>query len=173
MTNVYEYKAKLLQCAKCQKYGHTLSRCNATKHICLKSAMSHPSRECNSENLKCANCEGAHKAGSIECLIRKKQEDVSLQQSKKIGRGRALQLPRQQPDKDNYIRKKEKYLEINVEREPRKKICPFKVEKYLKAKSGIDRSDINANMRGYIVRVESKQQTRELLGMKSLLDTVE
>ena len=102
--------------------------------------MNYPSWECDSENLKCANCEGAHKAGSIEYLIRKKQEDVSLQQSKKMGRVRALQLLRQQPDKDNFIRKEKKYLEINVEREPRKKICPFKVEKYLKAKFGIDHS---------------------------------
>ena len=59
---------------------------------------------------------------------------------------------------------------MNVEREPRKKIGPFKIEKYLKAKFGIDVSDINVNVRGCISRVESEQQTRELLGMKSLLD---
>ena len=32
LTKVYEYKNKPLQCAKCQKCGHTLSRCNANEH---------------------------------------------------------------------------------------------------------------------------------------------
>ena len=110
-TKVYDYKAKPLQCAKCQKYGHTLARCNATQHTCRKwCALNHASWECESAEVKCVNCSGCHKSGSIDCPTRKEQEEImSLQQSRKVGRGRALQLLRQEEDNTNTC-KEEKYL---------------------------------------------------------------
>ena len=47
-------------------------------------------------------------------------------------------------------------------------MCPFKVEKCLKAIYNIDRENINANTKGYIVKVDA-EQTDKLLNVTSLL----
>ena len=62
------------------------------------------------------NCSGCYKSDPIDCPTRKEEEIMTLQQSRKIGRGRALQRLRQGGDNTTTC-KEEKYLEIAVEKE--------------------------------------------------------
>ena len=94
------------------------------------------------------------------------RRDYNLAANRKIGRGRALQLLRQGED-NTATCKEEKYLEIAVEKEARKKICPFRMEKCLKTKYNINREDINTNTKEYVVKVWSAQQLNKLLSAKS------
>ena len=164
-------KRSPLQCAKCQKYGHTLTRCSAGQHTCRKCSLNHPSWECQNDVTRCVNCQGEHKSGSMECPKRKEQEAIlALQQRKKIGRAKAMHIQKQLQEETNGRETNEKYLEIGIGGEARKKVCPFRVERWLKSKYNIGREDINADARGYVVKVTTEQQTNRLLSMKSILE---
>ena len=63
----YKPQCRVKQCFKCQAYGHKADICK-NKPKCGKCAQEHETRNCNSEELKCANCKGAHAAGDHECL---------------------------------------------------------------------------------------------------------
>ena len=46
-----------MQCFKCQRMGHTISSCNATRARCLLCSGNHFFKDCkNTANLYCANC---------------------------------------------------------------------------------------------------------------------
>lgn len=60
---------EMVQCHRCQQWGHATSNCNA-RHRCLKCAENHPTNQCpkkKEEEPKCVNCGGAHVANNREC----------------------------------------------------------------------------------------------------------
>lgn len=64
----------IIQCRKCQEYGHGYDTCKSQSYVCFKCAEPHPSNECTKPrnvNGKCANCKGAHVAIFRGCPIYK------------------------------------------------------------------------------------------------------
>lgn len=68
---------QIIQCRKCQQWGHATSNCFA-KEKCLKCSLDHWSRECplvkkediaTHANIKCPNCQGKHLAFSKDCAV--------------------------------------------------------------------------------------------------------
>lgn len=62
---------KIIQCHKCQMWGHATSNCHASPR-CLKCAQSHLTNQCtkNREDpAKCVNCGEAHTANSVACTV--------------------------------------------------------------------------------------------------------
>ena len=87
----------------------------------------------------------------MEYSKRKEQEAIlALQQRKKIGRAKAMQIQKQLQEETNGRETSEKYLKIVIGGEARKKLRPFRVERWLKSKYNISREDINADARGML-----------------------
>ena len=63
---VREFKERLLQCFKCQRFGHSSKRCGAIEK-CVFCAGNHRVSECPKQELKCANCEGKHTSSYSKC----------------------------------------------------------------------------------------------------------
>ncbi|CAI6371685.1 unnamed protein product [Macrosiphum euphorbiae] len=60
--------SSILQCYNCQRYGHTAARCRAKEPTCRNSSVSHDSRNCRSESVRCTNCKNrGHKSSSMKC----------------------------------------------------------------------------------------------------------
>lgn len=59
------------RCMKCQRFGHRARECKSTSDICARCAGTHRTSTCRvskTEDLKCANCEGAgHGAADRRC----------------------------------------------------------------------------------------------------------
>ena len=56
------------RCYKCQKFGHTKTRCSSKNEICAKCAGDHVDRDCKATTFKCANCkDGQHQAFDKKC----------------------------------------------------------------------------------------------------------
>ena len=68
---------KVVQCFKCQRFGHTTEICTSKKSICRFCANDHITKDCkNKDKLKCANCGKNHKANSINCM--NKQDKIII-----------------------------------------------------------------------------------------------
>jgi len=62
-------KNNIIQCARCQQYGHTKTYCNKP-FVCVKCGGPHNSKECNKRKdipAKCALCGGSHPANYKGC----------------------------------------------------------------------------------------------------------
>lgn len=98
---------KIIQCHRCQSWGHATANCNRPFR-CLKCSASHPTYTCEkprSEPAKCANCNGDHPANSIECPIYKQRLD-QLEQKKSTEKTRFVPAPT--PSNNPWIRRQEK-----------------------------------------------------------------
>lgn len=60
---------KLTQCYNCQMFGHGEKNCHI-KTYCAICAETHETSACKSSNIKCANCNGTHKASDPSCMSR-------------------------------------------------------------------------------------------------------
>lgn len=70
----YKSKIQILQCYKCQSFGHSSKNCFKTPK-CVKCAGPHPSSDCidsTSVVIKCANCGEPHSANNKACSVFKK-----------------------------------------------------------------------------------------------------
>lgn len=74
---VRPYTMPPLQCYRCQRYGHTANGCNSAVR-CMVCSGPHSVRDCTSTILRCANCDGGHKANFTTCLrAPRRAENVS------------------------------------------------------------------------------------------------
>lgn len=71
------------QCFRCQKYGHTVLRCNQAKPTCRHCAEEHDSRECNQKDkaILCANCKSQHKSSNSSCKARSRAVESLLRRT--------------------------------------------------------------------------------------------
>jgi hypothetical protein len=67
-----------VQCYRCQRLGHTAGACKASRPRCLVCAKDHLVGDCipNNPDLRCANCNGNHKANSRECNLIKQAYEI-------------------------------------------------------------------------------------------------
>lgn len=71
--NRYTTKKEIIQCHRCQLWGHATANCHRAEK-CLKCAESHLTMNCPkpiTTLAKCINCHGSHPANSIDCPIYK------------------------------------------------------------------------------------------------------
>ena len=64
---MYNPQFQLIQCYKCNKFGHYASACKSLHEVCAKCSEHHPTAQCHSETLKCSNCKGEHSATHHDC----------------------------------------------------------------------------------------------------------
>lgn len=92
---VQVYNRRLLQCHKCQKYGHKQDVCRAQAHTCLRCSGNHSSDMCHLKNTDstsrpksyiCANCKGNHSSTSFACPVRIQNREI-LQVAEKYHMG--------------------------------------------------------------------------------------
>lgn len=65
----YENKRALIQCKRCQEWGHATSNC-FSKPRCVKCIENHLTNECTQterDKVQCCNCRGKHPANSVNC----------------------------------------------------------------------------------------------------------
>ena len=92
--DVLPYHRKVMQCYKCQKYGHLQKDCKS-KEICLRCAKNHQSRDGplkqesvdeRTSRYRCANCKQNHSSTSSVCPVRRENQQV-LEVAEKYGMG--------------------------------------------------------------------------------------
>jgi len=63
----YNPQFQVVQCFKCQKFGHHASKCRSLHEVCAKCSEHHPTATCQSETLRCAGCKQEHPAYHKDC----------------------------------------------------------------------------------------------------------
>ncbi len=66
----YTPQFQLIQCYKCQKYGHHVISCRSLHEICAKCDEHHSTSQCHNETHKCADCKGEQLVWHHDCLNR-------------------------------------------------------------------------------------------------------
>lgn len=98
ITPVQVYIPNPMICHKCQKFGHTETRCNSAKTICNNCGSDHDFDSVHCETVikntvKCANCSGPHRSFSKDCpkwklekevLTIKYQQNITFPEARKI-----------------------------------------------------------------------------------------
>lgn len=67
----YNNKRDIIQCKRCQEWGHATSNCHARPR-CVKCTKPHHTHECeqtNRDEVRCCNCNGHHPANSETCPV--------------------------------------------------------------------------------------------------------
>jgi len=172
LTKVYPFHETPLQCKKCQAYGHPEKYCQSREPVCRNCAAHHRTDNCtNHESKKCCHCDGSHGAGHYTCPEKIKQVKIlEIQKSHKVSRFQASKIMNGQTDEilhndDVYCM----YIKIAAENDSLKKLCPFKLEKFLATKCGVQRNNIRREHNCFIVKSSSLYQTTELCKLTSLL----
>ena len=73
---VEPYVQNVLQCYRCQGYGHTSKVCRSTKVKCTICSGNHNYKDCPKTQVLCANCGGGHSAGYGGCPRRKEVREI-------------------------------------------------------------------------------------------------
>ncbi len=63
----YTPQFQLIQCYKCQKFGHHATKCRSPDEVCAKCSEHHSTSQCHSEAHKCTSCKGEHPAWHQDC----------------------------------------------------------------------------------------------------------
>ena len=74
----YEPKARVINCKRCQKFGHIVRLCRSMKPKCGNfCSEDHETKDCAVEerNFKCAHCGGNHNTGNRKCEVWKSKEE--------------------------------------------------------------------------------------------------
>ena len=79
-----EYKPTrpLLQCYRCQKYGHSIKECQEKEDTCRKCSQPHKTSTCQENQKKCANCQGSHSSTFKGCKAH--QEAASARKTRSL-----------------------------------------------------------------------------------------
>ena len=98
----YKKKTRTLQCFKCQRYGHSQLQCYASER-CGRCAGPHSRRDCNSRNIKCANCSGDHMSTDDRCPRATNFRDrINNKRVGQVNRGKD-EVRRRGPEKERHI----------------------------------------------------------------------
>jgi hypothetical protein len=73
----YRMQPAVLQCYKCQSFGHIAAACKSTTR-CRQCGGEHSNDSCEASEAKCANCGGPHAASSRECEQFKRAETSAV-----------------------------------------------------------------------------------------------
>ena len=161
-------------CRKCCKYGHTEKRCFSSVVVCGKCAEAgHRSDDCDSEIVQCSSCSGAHTSGHNTCTDKKKEQRIrEIQKEQKVGRAMARQIFETWVSVNTgnkEIKPYAKYIDIKVDYEQRRKLCPFRVEKTLERELNITAQQITDSKNGYTIRCIGEEISNKAIGMKNLM----
>jgi hypothetical protein len=63
----YTPQFQLIQCYKCQQFGHHATRCRSPHEVCAKCSENHPTSQCQSKTYKCAICKEEHPTWHEDC----------------------------------------------------------------------------------------------------------
>lgn len=84
--SIERYNRPIIQCFKCQKYGHTQEKCRSPHAVCLRCANKHSSNECplkletkesgKYQKYVCANCGKNHSTTSGSCPARQQNREI-------------------------------------------------------------------------------------------------
>ena len=173
LTQIYEYKDRPMQCAKCLKYGHTAKRCSNDFPICAKCAsVGHQAKDCTSEHLMCHNCGGNHRAGNFICEKRKDEEAITeIQKRCKVGRRMAGQMYRgevaaEAGEEEQY----ERFLDLTMKPEEKRMQCPYKLKKILQNDYQVKETNIKGIRGGFTIKTENAEQSEKLMSMKKIAE---
>lgn len=121
---------KMIQCHRCQMWGHATSNCYSTTK-CAKCAGNHWTSECNEtpDNApKCINCNGDHYAYDIKCpTYEEKIEQINAKKQPV--------MPKQQTNKQFNVQNKAEFPNIRYRPAPVPHTNPWKTQP-----SGIERT---------------------------------
>jgi hypothetical protein len=97
---------KVLQCFKCQEFGHTSTSCKK-EDTCSKCAGAHRSDSCKEATIKCSNCGENHSSAFYEC--QKYQDEINKKKEmiKKMAQPSSLK-----PEKTSDIKISAKYSDV-------------------------------------------------------------
>ena len=65
-------RRSILQCDRCQVFGHTIYVCKMKKDTCAKCRGPHNVTECSDDSLRCVNCNQMHSSRSTSCPARQR-----------------------------------------------------------------------------------------------------
>jgi len=172
LTRVFPFRDKPMRCTKCQTYGHTVKRCNSATSVCGRCSNNHPTDECTAEYIKCANCEDKHLAGSRDCPVRKKEDEIlDIQTKMKVGRSEARKIVNgNMPaiQQTNTRRECGLYFKVQLQREKQRQACPFRIENVLRSELQIPRANINAERNALVVKCDNEQQKHKIVNLKNI-----
>ena len=173
LTRIFPYRDLPLRCKKCLKYSHTTKRCNSDVR-CSRCSGEHSLENCTETEVKCLNCSEKHEAGSLQWPVRmKEQEILDLQKRLKIGRAEARRIVEGDSASLDEISPTpmDQYFEIQADATQLRKICPFKIEKFLIKKLNVKRENISIDRKNYIIKCENQFEMNKIQCLKPICDT--
>jgi len=125
VVRVDPYIPNPMRCFKCQKFGHTASRCKRPAVCSVCAEEGHDDRSCG-KNPKCVNCEGDHPAFSKNCpLWRQEKEIQELKVKNKVSyfEAKKLVLGNSLPTSYANIAKKQPSVAVGTQTDPVQTEC--------------------------------------------------
>ena len=122
---------------------------------------------------KCIHCEGPHSAYAVECSVRQREVKImEIQQNRKITRRQAIEVAYGKKREGNPMNEisYEVYVHISINQEEVRKMCPFKMKKFLSVNCDISRECITAEKKGYIIKATLKEQYRKVMQLADIYD---
>ena len=173
LTRVYPFTERPMQCKTCFKYGHTKNRCTSNVAVCGWCTGQHPTTECDRETTpaKCTNYQQPHASTAQERPTRQEEKKImKVQQLRKITRRQAKDIIEvKSSDRFQVVEAEyEKFLQIEIDQEDVRKMCPFKLEKFLTSNCGIKREGIISERNCYIIKVTSAEQYKNIMKLTAI-----
>lgn len=113
---------KILQCYRCQGFGHLSTRCNYA-YKCVKCAGDHGPANCRRDGkdsksvaLKCANCDGDHAATYRECKARAEYILLITGNAKILDEKKEAELTEVEKPKGPVIERQERMIKLLMEK---------------------------------------------------------
>lgn len=79
---VRPYFPQVIQCFKCQGFGHRADDCISKDETCVKCSEKHMTKDCKKDiekhELKCSNCKGNHVASYRGCRVAKEAQEIQV-----------------------------------------------------------------------------------------------
>jgi len=173
LTKVYPYRDLPRKCNRCLTYGHPMKFCKSAHANCERCAGPHATADCMlgvDECATCYNCSGSHPSGDASCPVKIKEEELlQIQKSMKISRRQAEKVLSGNGERVMEPVEYSRYIQIELNEYQRRKLCPFKMEKFFRT-NGILRNNIRSERKCIIIKTVNPQQTTSMLNLKNVCD---